>query len=111
MSYNYLDSFNTTLNNLVQFNDKLTQSIISDKQKKDDFLQYANTELGIEVLNLLNNYINQVMHSAALNKYDMEYAILEQKKIIKEINVINHNLIIGKFSDINNNVKSKNNSV
>jgi hypothetical protein len=92
MSYNYLDSFNTTLNNLVQFNNKLTQSIISDKEIQDKFLQYANTELGIEVLNLLNNYINQIMHSDALNKCDMEYAKIEQKKIIKEINDIKHNL-------------------
>jgi len=92
MSYNYLDSFNTTLNNLVQFNNKLTQFIISDKQNKDDFLQCVNTELGIEVLNLLNNYINQLMHSGELKKYDMEDAKMEQKKIIKEINDIKHYL-------------------
>jgi hypothetical protein len=109
MSYNYLDSFNTTLNNLVQFNDKLAQSIISDKQNKDDFLQYVNAELGIEVLNLLNNYINQVMNSGALNKYDMEYAIMEQKKIIKEINYIKDNLITSsKASDIKNKLKNEN---
>mgnify|MGYP001260904909 CR=1 FL=1 len=100
MSDNFLDSFNATLNNLVQFNNKLTQSIkTTDKENKDDFLQYVNTELGIEVLNLLNNYINQLMHSGALNKYDMEDAKKEQKKIIKEINNISN---INNKNNINN---------
>lgn len=67
MSDNFLDSFHKSLNNLVQFNDKLTQAITSDKQNKDDFLQYVNTELGsinnkIKTLEGLINAINDELN-------------------------------------------------
>ena len=88
---------------------KFLENVKSDYDKYLEYI-YKQKQQQIEALNLLNNYVTQLMHSGQLKKYDMEDAKMEQKKIIKEINDIKHSLnkIIGKASDINNKLKHEN---
>jgi predicted nucleic acid-binding Zn-ribbon protein len=101
---NFLDSFNASLTNLVQFNDKLAQAITSDKQNKDDFLQYVNTELGTinnkiktleGLINAINDELNKLRaasdnNTTIINDNNTAKASLEQK--IKELESIEADL-------------------
>jgi len=46
----------------------------------------------VKSLNLLNNYIQKLVMSGELQKYDIVDAKIEQKKIIREINHIKQNI-------------------
>jgi flagellar biosynthesis chaperone FliJ len=59
-------------------------------------------------LQLLNDYIDKLIKSGELQKYDIQDAKIEQKKIIKEINSIKSSLsnIMGKATNINANINT-----
>lgn len=90
---NFLDSFHKSLQSLATFNDNLAQAIASDKQNKDDFLQYVNTELGsinnkiksLEgLINAINDELNKLRAASdenvnIMNNNNASKAALEQK--------------------------------
>ena len=99
---------NMLLNKQKELNKLCNQNKFLENVKKDydNYLQYISIQKQqqIESLNLLNDYINKLILSGELKKYDIEDAKLEQKKIIREIKEIKQNLnnIIGNASDIKN---------
>lgn len=101
---------NMLLNKQKELNKLCNQNKFLETVKKDydNYLQYISIQKQqqIESLNLLNEYINKLILSGELKKYDIEDAKLEQKKIIREIKEIKQNLnnIIGNASDIKNKI-------
>jgi hypothetical protein len=79
-----------------------TLSQISQQNKflgdvKNDYIKYNNFIIQqkqdqIKSFKIINDYINSLTISGKLNKYDIEDAKEEQKKIINEIKSIKHNL-------------------
>jgi len=79
-----------------------TLSQISQQNKflgdvKNDYVKYNNFIIQqkqdqIKSFKIINDYINSLTISGKLNKYDIEDAKEEQKKIINEIKSIKHNL-------------------
>lgn len=101
---------NMLLNKQKELNKLCNQNKFLETVKKDydNYLQYISIQKQqqIESLNLLNDYINKLILSGELKKYDIEDAKLEQKKIIREIKEIKQNLnnIIGNASEIKNKI-------
>ena len=85
----------------------------SVKGDYDTYIQYIlkQKEEQMTALHLLNNYIEKLIMSGELQKYDIQDAKIEQKKILKEMNSIKFSLsnIMGKATNIdatiNNNIK------
>ena len=101
---------NMLLNKQKELNKLCNQNKFLETVKKDydNYLQYISIQKQqqIESLNLLNDYINKLIISGELKKYEIEDAKLEQKKIIREIKEIKQNLnnIIGNASEIKNKI-------
>ena len=90
---------------------------------KNDYSNYSNyimkqKQEQIQALEILNNYVRDLTNSGNLSKQNVKDAKYEQKKIIKELKSIKHNLdeITNSNNDIidnnsnNNNNNSNNNS-
>ena len=89
----FLSEFQKSLDSLNQFNTDLNEAITKDKQDKDDFLSYVNTELtqvngkikNLEaIIDKINEELNGLRNASKSNtttvaKNDSEKALLEQE--------------------------------
>ena len=104
---------NMLLNKKRELNDLHGQNKFLDgvKGDYDGYLQYIlkQKEEQITSLHLLNDYIEKLIKSGELQKYDIQDAKIEQKKIIKEMNSIKYNLsnIMGKATNIDVNLSNR----
>jgi hypothetical protein len=85
---------------------------------KNDYSNYSNyimkqKQEQIQALEILNNYVRDLTISGKLSKQNVKDAKYEQKKIIKELNSIKHNLdeIINNNNDIINNNNNNTNTI
>ena len=85
---------------------------------KNDYSNYSNyimkqKQEQIQALEILNNYVRDLTISGKLSKQNVKDAKYEQKKIIKELNSIKHNLdeVIKNNNDIIDNNKNNNNDI
>jgi hypothetical protein len=83
---------------------------------KNDYSNYSNyimkqKQEQIQALEILNNYVRDLTNSGNLSKQNVKDAKYEQKKIIKELKSIKHNLdeITNDNNDIINNNSNDNN--
>ena len=86
---------------------------------KNDYSNYSNyimkqKQEQIQALEILNNYVRDLTNSGNLSKQNVKDAKYEQKKIIKELKSIKHNLdeVIQNNNDVvvvNNNNNNNNN--
>jgi len=79
---------------------------------KNDYSNYSNyimkqKQEQIQALEILNNYVRDLTISGNLSKQNIKDAKYEQKKIIKELNSIKHNL--DEIINNNNNIIDNNN--
>lgn len=80
---------------------------------KNDYSNYSNyimkqKQEQIQALEILHNYVKDLTISGNLSKQNVKDAKYEQKKIIKELKSIKHNLddVIQNNNDINNDTKN-----
>ena len=80
---------------------------------KNDYSNYSNyimkqKQQQIQALEILHNYVNDLTISGNLSKQNVKDAKYEQKKIIKELKSIKHNLddVIENNSDINSDINT-----
>ena len=80
---------------------------------KNDYSNYSNyimkqKQEQIQALEILNNYVRDLTNSGNLSKQNVKDAKYEQKKIIKELKSIKHNLddVIQNNTDINTDTKN-----
>jgi hypothetical protein len=80
---------------------------------KNDYSNYSNyimkqKQEQIQALEILHNYVKDLTISGNLSKQNVKDAKYEQKKIIKELNSIKHNLdnVIQNNNDINTDTKN-----
>lgn len=103
---------NMLLNKKRELNDLHGQNKFLDSVKGDYdiYLQYIlkQKEEQITSLHLLNDYIDKLIKSGELQKYDIQDAKIEQKKIIKEMNSIKSSLsnIMGKATNIDTHINN-----
>lgn len=90
---NFLEAFKSSLDSLQQFNTNLSSAVATDKQDKDSFLQYVNTELGDintkikaleELINKINAELNNLRsasenNTTIISTNDSERALLQQQ--------------------------------
>ena len=80
---------------------------------KNDYSNYSNyimkqKQEQIQALEILNNYVRDLTNSGNLSKQNAKDAKYEQKKIIKELKSIKHNL--DEIIKNNNNIINNNNN-
>ena len=80
---------------------------------KNDYSNYSNyimkqKQQQIQALEILHNYVKDLTISGNLSKQNVKDAKYEQKKIIKELKSIKHNLddVIENNSDINSDINT-----
>ena len=104
---------NTLLSKKKELTDLYGQNkfLESVKGDYDGYLQYIvkQKEDQMTALQLLHDHIEKLITSGELQKYDIEDAKIEQKKITKELKSIKTNLdnIVGKANKIEKNIKHK----
>jgi chromosome segregation ATPase len=90
---NFLAAFKSSLDSLQQFNANLSDAVTKDKQDKDSFLQYVNSELGDinnkikaleELINKINAELNNLRsasenNTTIISNNDSEKALLQQQ--------------------------------
>jgi chromosome segregation ATPase len=90
---NFLEAFKSSLDSLQQFNANLSDAVTKDKQDKDSFLQYVNSELGDinnkikaleELINKINTELNNLRsasenNTTIISNNDSEKALLQQQ--------------------------------